>query len=677
MAGKKRKMDAGEAKKRIGLLKKEIEYHNSLYYKLQKPEISDFEYDLLLHELESLEAMFPEFSTADSPARNVGSDIIKEFIQVEHEYPMLSLANTYNLAELADFDRRVKKTVPGGYRYVCELKLDGVSISIVYRNGRFVRAVTRGDGEKGDDVSANVQTIKTLPLFVRGDNLPADFVIRGEIIFHREDFRQLNEARAEAGEQAFANPRNAAAGTIKQLNTNIVASRPLDCYLYYLLGSRLPSDSHYDNMKIAESWGFRISDAMELCRDIDEVIAYIDKWEKRRKEIDFDIDGIVIKVDSIGLQEKLGYTSKTPRWAVAYKYKAEQEKTRLISVSFQVGRTGAVTPVANLEPVFLAGTTVRRASLHNADQIKLLDLHCNDMVFIEKGGEIIPKIVGIAKEERVAGSSPVSFPDTCPECGSRLQRVEGEANWYCPNEKACPPRIKGRIVHFISRKAMNIEGLGEETVDLLFSGGLIRDVADLYDLGVSDLAGLQGLGEKSAANIISSIRKTTDVPFHRVLFALGIRFVGETTARALASSFGSIEKLAAADREALTTVPDVGARIADSVIDYFSDSDNSVLIARLARHGIQLSSADPDRTSGDGILKGMTVVITGVFNRHSREEYKEMIMRHGGRNSSSVSSGTDFLLAGSNPGPSKMSSASDLGIKVIDEESFLSLTGES
>ena len=613
-------MKIDNARRRIETLKREIERHNDLYYKENRPEITDFEYDILINELETLEKRYPSLRTGDSPTVKVGSDILKEFIQVPHEYPMLSLANTYSHGELAEFDTRVRKISDKSPNYVCELKLDGASISIKYEGGRFTRAVTRGDGEKGDDVSANVRTIKSLPASVNGEWMPDDFVIRGEIIIHKSDFRYLNEARMEAGEQPFANPRNAAAGTLKLLDRKLVSKRPLDCYLYYLLSSNLPTDSHHENMRLASSWGFKISDSMKLCSNIEEVIEYIDFWENKRGELDYEIDGVVVKVDSITLQNSLGFTSKTPRWAVAYKYKAGQEKTRLLSVSFQVGRTGAVTPVANLEPVLLAGTTVKRASLHNADQVKLLDVHCNDLVYIEKGGEIIPKIIGVDINSRDKDAAPVVFPQTCPECGTALERSEGEAGWYCPNDKECPPQIKGGIEHFISRKAMNIDGLGEETVALLFAQGLIRNSADLYDLTIGQLSVLERLGEKSAGNIVKSVRASVGAPFHRFVFALGIRHVGETTARTLAAHFGDIATLMNASVEELTNVADIGPKTAQSISSFFKDPDNLALIDRFRTHGLRLSAGkDSHEVQSAGILSGKSIIITGVFSKHGRE----------------------------------------------------------
>jgi len=665
-------MKISEAKRRIETLRREIERHDDLYYKQNSPQISDFEYDLLIHELETIEKRFPELITPDSPTRKVGSDVLKEFVQYRHDYPMLSLANTYTQDELFEFDNRVRKSAGTDVKYVCELKLDGASVSIRYENGRFIRALSRGDGEVGDDVSANILTINSIPKSISNPDLPQSFTIRGEVIFHKEDFRKLNETRVNSGEVPFANPRNAASGTLKTLDSKIVAQRPLDCYFYYMLGEKLPGDSHSGNMKRAASWGFRVSDTIKQCNNIAEVLQFIEIWETRRSEIDFEIDGVVVKADSIELQKRLGYTSKTPRWAVAFKYKAEQERTRLISVSFQVGRTGAVTPVANLAPVLLAGTTVRRASLHNADQMKLLDLHMHDYVYIEKGGEIIPKVVGVDIAHRSADALPLDFPVKCPECGYRLTRIEGEANWYCPNDLECPPQLKGRIEHFISRKAMNIEGIGEETVDLLFGRNLVRDVSDLYGLSAETLSTLEGLGEKSAANITRSIRNSVNVPFHRVLFSLGIRHVGEATARSLASHFKSINAIMNASVDDLIHVPDIGLKIATSIREFFDNDRNLAIIEKLRSFGLSFNP-EPGSAENSDKLAGLSIVITGTFSRHSRDEYKEMIINNGGRSLSSVTSGTSFILAGESPGPSKIETARKLGIPVYSETDFLEM----
>lgn len=669
-------MKHDEARKRAEILRNELNRHNDLYYRQNQPEISDFEFDVKMHELETIEKMFPELKRADSPTQIVGSDILREFTQVAHDYPMLSLANIYSEAELASFDTRVRKAIKGEFSYVCELKLDGASISLKYSNGSFVRAVTRGDGGKGDDVSNNVLTINSIPRFVRGKGIPKEFTIRGEIIIHKDDFRKMNESRVASGEQPFANPRNAAAGTLKLLDSGSVARRPLDCYLYYLLADDLPSSSHFNNLSMAKDWGFKISEPMKLCSNLDEVFEFIQFWDKKRKELDFEIDGVVIKVDNAEFQRELGFTAKTPRWAVAYKYQAEQGATRLLSVSFQVGRTGAVTPVANLEPLLLAGSTVKRASLHNADQIQMLGLHLNDIVYIEKGGEIIPKVIGVDINSRVQNSEPVSFITECPECTTSLIRVEGESAWYCPNYKSCPPQIKGRIEHFVGRKAMNIDGMGEETVDLLFSKNLIKNPADLYELHVSQLAVLERMGEKSAANIVKSVEKSKSAPWHRVLFALGIRHVGETTARTLAARFSTIDSLMAASIDEMTSIADIGSRIATSVKDFFADQENVEMVERLREKGVSMAANKDTTPETSDRLLGMAIVITGSFEKHERDEYKELIIKMGGKSSSSVTGNTTHLLAGDNPGPSKVEAAVRLGVKIVSEEEFLEMTGE-
>jgi DNA ligase (NAD+) len=668
-------MKPSEARERIENLRLEIEEHNHKYYILNKPDISDFEYDILLNELDTLEKKFPEFVTDDSPTRRVGSDLIQEFVQYEHKYPMLSLGNTYSEEELRDFDTRIKKTANEPVEYVCELKFDGVSISITYRDGVLLRAITRGDGTKGDDVTTNVRTIKSIPLRVKGNSVPSEFVIRGEILMPRAVFNRLNEERIRTENPPFANPRNAAAGTIKLLDPRIVASRSLDCFFYFLLADNLPAKTHFDNLKNAAEWGFNVPGSLKLCNGIEEVAEFISFWETERKKLPYDTDGVVVKVNSLSLQEELGFTAKSPRWAIAYKYKAEEALTRLLSVAFQVGRTGNVTPVANLEPVFLSGSTVRRATLHNADQIELLDLHLNDMVIVEKGGEIIPKITGTDKSFRNENSKKITFISHCPECGTELVRNEGEANHFCPNYLHCPPQLKGRIEHFISRKAMAIDGLGEETIDLLFSNKLIRNFADLYDLKADQLIPLERLGEKSVSNILKSISKSVETPYHRVLFALGIRHVGETVAKTLAKEFKTIDDLINASQEQLTGVAEIGPKIAASIVSYFLDSENIESIERLKSHGINFSG-EPDASPVGSILQGKTIVISGVFRVHSRDEYKEIIERLGGRNASSVSGSTSFILSGENMGESKKEKALTLGIPLIDEEEFLKIIGE-
>ncbi len=671
----KTSMKHSEAKIRIEKLRQEIEEHNHNYYVLNNPVISDFEYDLLLNELETLEKKFPELVTDDSPTKRVGSDITTEFRQYEHQYPMLSLGNTYNEDELREFNTRVEKANHAAAEYVCELKFDGASISITYRNGLLYRALTRGDGTRGDDVTLNIKTIKSIPHKITVKGIPEEFVMRGEILMPIEVFERLNEERNKDGLTPFANPRNAASGTLKLLDSRIVASRHLDCQFYFLLSENLPHDTHYDNLMEAARWGFRVSDSIKLCKNIEEVISFINYWESERKKLPFEIDGVVIKVNSLTLQSELGYTAKSPRWAIAYKYKAEQVTTRLLSVSFQVGRTGNVTPVANLEPVLLAGSTVKRATLHNADQINLLDLHLDDMVYVEKGGEIIPKIVGVDHSSRAKGSKPVVFINTCPECGTPLVRNEGEANHFCPNYLHCPPQLKGRIEHFISRKAMDIDGLGEETIDLLFSKGLIRNYADLYELKAEQLVPLERLGEKSAGNIIRSIRASLETPYHRVLFALGIRHVGETVAKTIASRFPSIDDLMKADNEQLKSIREIGPKIASSIVAFFSDPDNILIINRLRSFGINFSGDKKTDITGDK-LKGKSILISGVFTKHSREEYKYLIEKNGGRNVSALSGNTSFILAGENMGPSKRLKAEEAGIPLMSESEFLKLIGE-
>ena len=668
-------MKQSEVKARIDVLRVQIEEHNNRYYVLNQPVISDFDYDILLNELDTLEKKFPEFASDDSPTRRVGSDLTKEFKQVEHTYPMLSLGNTYNEDEIREFDNRVRKTISQPIDYVCESKFDGASISITYKNGVLFRAVTRGDGNKGDDVTSNVKTIKTVPLKISGKDIPAEFVIRGEILMPRAVFNKLNEERLKNGLVPFANPRNSAAGTLKLLDPRIVASRSLDCMVYFLLAEKLPYDNHFDNLKEAARWGFNVAESIRLCRNIDEVIQFISYWETERKNLPYDTDGVVIKVNSLSLQKELGFTAKSPRWAIAYKYKAEEASTRLLSVTFQIGRTGAVTPVANLEPVLLSGSTVKRATLHNADQIALLDLHIDDMVYVEKGGEIIPKIVGVDHSSRNENSKKIVFITNCPECGSALMKNDGEANHFCPNYLHCPPQIKGRIEHFISRKAMDIDGLGEETVDLLFNKKLIKNISDLYDLRMDQLIPLERMGEKSATNIISSIKKSIDTPYHRVLFALGIRHVGETVAKTIASRFKTIDDLINADVEQLTNVYEIGPKIAASIVAYFSDEDNLEMIKRLKSAGISFSSGSESAPSGNS-LQGKTIVISGVFLEHSRDEYKDMIERNGGKNSASVSGNTSFIIAGENMGQSKKEKADSLGVPMISESEFLKIIGK-
>ena len=663
-------------KEQIEALRRELEQHNYNYYVLSQPTISDLEFDMKLKQLEELERQYPEYADPSSPTQRVGSDLNTEFRQVRHQYPMLSLGNTYSEDEVRDFYERTRRTLGEDFELVAELKYDGTSISLTYEDGRLVQAVTRGDGEKGDDVTDNVRTIRSIPLRLHGD-YPQRFEIRGEILMPWDVFDALNREREEQEEPLFANPRNAASGTIKLQNPAIVASRRLDAYLYYVLGDRLPADTHLGNLEAARSWGFKTSDAVRLCRSLDEVYDFIHYWDTGRKNLPVATDGIVLKVNSLAQQRTLGFTAKSPRWAIAYKFQAERALTRLNSVSYQVGRTGAVTPVANLDPVQLSGTVVRRASLHNADIIASLDLHIGDMVYVEKGGEIIPKITGVDASARVPGSEPVGFIDTCPECGTPLVRYEGEAAHYCPNENGCPPQIKGKMEHFVSRRAMNIDGLGGETIDLLFRNGLARNVADLYDLRAIDLARLERLGDKSARNIIIGIRNSAQVPFERVVFALGIRFVGETTAKKLAYAFKSMDALMQATREQLMAVDEVGARIADSVLAWCADPRNRDIVERLRAQGLRMALTDDQLQAHSDRLAGMTVVVSGKFARHSRDEYKTMIEQHGGKNTGSVSSKTSLILAGENMGPEKLKKAEKLGIRIVGEDEFLAmLSGE-
>lgn len=668
-------MKKQEAKERIEKLRAEIEKHNHNYYILNNPTVSDFEFDILLNELATLEKKFPEFSDENSPTRKVGNDITEEFVQYEHRYPMLSLGNTYNEEELRDFDSRIKKATDEPFEYVCELKFDGASISITYRNGILFRALTRGDGSKGDDVTLNVKTIKSIPHTITGKNLPSEIVVRGEILMSRAVFNKLNEERINAETTPFANPRNAASGTLKLLDPKIVASRSLDCMIYFLLSENPPHNNHFDNLMEASGWGFNVPDSLRVCSTIDDVLNFIKHWDTERKNLPYDTDGVVIKVNSIKLQEELGYTAKSPRWAIAYKFKAEEATTRLLSVSFQVGRTGNITPVANLEPVLLSGSTVRRATLHNEDQIALLDLHLNDTVFVEKGGEIIPKIVGVDHTLRSADFRKIEFISNCPECGTELVKNEGEANHFCPNYLHCPPQIKGRIEHFISRKAMDIDGLGEETVDLLFSKNLISNFADLYDLKLEQLIPLERLGEKSALNIIKSISKSVETPYNRVLFAIGIRHVGETVAKTLAKEFSIIDELIKADIDQLTSVREIGPKIAASIKSYFADEGNIEIINRLKIKGIRFSQDKAEENTGS-LLEGKSIVISGVFAKHSRDEYKELIEKNGGKNVSSVSGNTSFILAGENMGQSKKEKAEELGVPLVNELEFLKIIGE-
>ena len=662
-----------EVKEQIERLRNELHRHNYNYYVLSVPEISDQEFDRMMRELQDLEAAHPEFDDPDSPTRRVGSDLNQEFVQVPHRYPMLSLSNTYNKQEVADFYERVRSGLEGEpFELCCEMKYDGLSISLTYEQGRLVRAVTRGDGVQGDDVTENVKTIRCIPLRLNGNGYPEEFEIRGEILMPWTSFEALNREREEREEPLFANPRNAAAGTLKQQASAVVARRGLDCTLYQLAGDDLPFTNHWESLQKAREWGFKISDQMRICRSAEEIDAYIAHWDEARRELPFPTDGVVIKVNDFGVRRQLGFTAKAPKWAVAYKFKAERAATRLDSVSFQVGRTGAITPVANLEPVLLAGTTVRRATLHNAEQMALLDIRPGDMVYVEKGGEIIPKITGVELSQRPADSRPFEYITVCPECGTPLVKYEGEAKHYCPNQGGCRPQIIGRIIHFIRRKAMDIEGLGEETVELLYENGLVRDVADLYDLQAPQLACLPRLGEKSADNIIRSIRGSVEVPFRRVLFGLGIRFVGETTAKYLAEHFRSLDAVMKATREELTEADEVGGRIADAIIEYFADEKNLAIIRRLRAAGLKFEEEARELASES--LAGRSFVVSGKFSR-SRDEMKELIEMHGGRNLAAVSANVDYIVAGDNMGPAKLRKAEKLGVKIISEEDFIAMIG--
>ena len=653
---------------KIEELRRRINEHNHRYYVLNDPIISDYDFDTLLRELQQLEAQYPEFDDPNSPTRRVGSDLSVGFESVAHRFPMLSLGNTYSEEEVREFDARIRKEIDEPIEYVCELKFDGTAISLTYEHGRLLRAVTRGDGAVGDDVTANVRTIRTVPLQLMGEGYPDFFEIRGEILMPHSSFERLNREREDIGEAPFANPRNAAAGTLKLQNSAEVARRGLDNFMYWVVGENLPFQSHYESLQAAKRWGFKVSDHMRRCRNIEEIFAFIHEWDKKRETLPYDTDGAVIKVDRFALQKRLGMTAKAPRWAVAYKFKAEQARTRLRSVDFQVGRTGAVTPVANLDPVHLAGTIVKRASLHNADQIALLDIRLQDMVYVEKGGEIIPKITGVDLSARPADSRPFEFITHCPECGTPLMKDEGKARHYCPNSLHCPPQIMGRIVHFIARKAMEIDGLGEETVQLLYDNGLVKDPADLYELKREDLIALPRLGAKSADNILASIEQSKQVPFQRVLFAIGIRYVGETTAKNLALQFRNIDALMAADETSLSAAEEVGEKIARSIRAYFEDPENRRLVERLRAHGLCFEVQQ--RADATERLKGLHFVISGTFERHSREQLKELIEQHGGKNLSGVSSNVDYLLAGDHIGPAKLAKAQKLGIRMISEADF-------
>ena len=660
------------AKDKLETLRKQLHEHNYNYYVLSQPTISDIDFDALMQQLAELEKEYPEFYDPNSPTMRVGSDINKNFVQVQHRYPMLSLQNTYTEEEIADFFNRVKRSLNEDFEIVCELKFDGTSISLVYENGRLSQAITRGDGKQGDDVTANVRTVRNIPLVLKGDNIPGYVEVRGEILMPWSVFEELNRERESQEEPLFANPRNAASGTLKMQDSKVVAARKLESSVYYLMGEGLPSDSHFENMELARKWGLNVSATMKKCCSLEEVFEFLKYWDVARKSLSVATDGVVLKVDSLSQQRNLGSTSKFPRWAIAYKFNAEKALTRLESVTYQVGRTGAVTPVANLEPVLLSGTTVKRASLYNEDAILALDLHIGDRVYVEKGGEIIPKITGVDKEARFLIGDKVQFVTRCPDCDTPLIRNEDEAVHYCPNSENCPPQIKGRIEHFVTRRAMNIT-MGPETIGLLYDKGLIRDAADLYALQFEDLVSLERWGETSANNLLASIEKSKTVPYERVLFALGIRFVGETVAQKLALAFHDIDLLAAATVEKLTSVEEIGDRIARSVKDFFENSGSVDFVNRLRAYGLQFQLSEEALAARTDKLAGLTVVISGTFELHSRDEYKAMILQHGGKNSGSVSKNTDYILAGENMGPAKLEKAEKLGIKVIDEKTFLKM----
>ena len=662
-------------KERIVELRQQLHQHNIHYYVENQPVISDQDFDYMMHELESLEKAHPEMYDPNSPTQRVGSDLMGGFQSVAHRYPMLSLANTYNQQEVADWYDSVKRGLEGeDFEVCCEMKYDGLSISLTYEDGRLVRAVTRGDGVRGDDVTANVRTIRSIPLVLTGSTYPASFEIRGEILMPWDVFNHLNAEREKAEEPLFANPRNAASGTLKSLSSALVASRKLDAYLYYIIGEELPSTGHYENLEKASQWGFKISKGMKKVHSLDEIYDFIDYWDTERKNLPVATDGIVLKVNSLRQQRALGFTAKSPRWAIAYKFKAERERTRLINVTFQVGRTGAVTPVANMEPVQLAGTTVKRATLNNEDFIRSFDLHIGDYVYVEKGGEIIPKIVGVDLDSRQADATRVEFIKCCPECGTPLVRYEGEAVHYCPNDGGCPPQIKGRIEHFISRRAMNIDSLGPETIDEYYRRGIIKNIADLYDIDVQQING-DGSREKSARKIVEGIAASREVPFERVVFALGIRLVGETSAKTLARHFKDIDRLQAATLDELTHIDGIGEIMAKSVISYFQNDENATIVRRLKDYGLRMSLSEEQLAGHTDHLKGLTIVISGVFQRHSRDEYKTLIEQHGGKNTGSISAKTSYLLAGDNMGPAKLQKAEKLGVKIINEQQFLEMIG--
>jgi DNA ligase (NAD+) len=665
-------MTKSQIKETIDRLRENINRHNYLYYVKSLPEITDFEFDQLLKELEELEKNNPEFASPLSPTKRVGNDILSSFEQGDHKFPMLSLGNTYSEEDLDEFFDRTEKTLEATPEYTCELKFDGVAISITYENGNLTKAITRGDGSRGDIVTENIKTINSIPLTLMGSNYPESFEIRGEVLMPFSSFEAINKERTQEGNDPFANPRNAASGTLKMLDPKVVAHRKLDCMLYYMASDSITEATHFKAMSDARLYGFKVPDTMQLCKTREDIKAYINHWDKERENLPYAIDGVVIKVNNFDQQKQLGFTSKTPRWAISYKFKAEQELTRLHSITYQVGRTGAITPVANLEPIQLAGTTVKRASLHNADQIALHDIRVNDMVYVEKGGEIIPKVVGVDKTKRDNNSEPLNYITHCPECNTKLVRIEGEAKHFCPNETGCPPQIKGRIKHFISRKAMNIDGIGEETVELLFDKGYIKDITDLYSINADDIKVLEGLGDKSADQLVKGIEESKKMPFASVLFALGIRYVGETVAKKLARGVKDIDSLISMSKEDLIDIDEIGDKIAESIIDFFADETKKEMTLKLKEIGLNMQ-LDEDEISNTDTLKGLTFVITGTFEKHSREELQLLIEKYGGKKTSSISKKTSYLLAGKNVGPAKMQKVEKLGINIISEDEFLNM----
>lgn len=663
-------------KHRIEELSKQIEEHNYRYYVAAEPVISDYDFDKLLEELIQLEKEHPEYLNSNSPSQRVGGQITKEFKTVKHKYPMLSLGNTYSEEELTDFDERVKKVLTNGYEYVCELKYDGVAIGLTYKNGNLIQAVTRGDGEKGDDVTTNAKTIMSIPLQLRGSDYPEEFEIRGEVFMPRNVFDEINKEREEIGDALMANPRNAAAGTLKMQDSAVVAKRNLDCFLYFVLGENLPFNNHYDNLKAAHNWGFKVSDHAKKVGSISDVFTFINHWDKERYNLDFDIDGVVIKVNSYEQQKALGFTAKSPRWAIAYKFKAQQVSTVLQSISYQVGRTGVITPVANLKPVLLAGTTVKRASLHNADIIEKLDVRVGDAVFVEKGGEIIPKIIGVDLTKRLPDTHPITYIRQCPECGTELIRNDAEANHYCPNETFCPPQVKGKMEHFVGRRAMDIDSLGAETIAQLYDAGLVKSIADIYELKKEPLLQLQRMAEKSVNNLLAGVEASKKIPFERVLYAIGIRHIGETTAKKLAYYFKNIDALKNATVEQLVEVGDIGETTAKSIVSYFQNEQNADVINRLKSHGLQMELSAEQLVSASDKLKDLSFVVSGVFSKFSRDDLKKTIEQNGGKNVGSISAKTSYVIAGENMGPEKLKKAEKLGIPIISEDDFLKMIND-